>query len=112
MGLFSTIVNGFNNVNTWLDDARDLLNGSLESNEYKELKAQVTDNTVYMDSGRFVSQDEVLKRFHLGNEFQSESHNDVFAPGFDSGDHLHPSEKAYDAMAGAVPAELLQQKKG
>ena len=31
-----------------------------------------------------------------------------FAPGFDSGDHLHPSEKAYNAMAGAVPAELLQ----
>ncbi len=31
-----------------------------------------------------------------------------FAPGFDSGDHLHPSEKAYDAMAGVVPAELLQ----
>ena len=31
-----------------------------------------------------------------------------FASGFDSGDHLHPSEKAYDAMAGAVPAELLQ----
>ena len=83
MGLFSTIVNGFNNVNTWLDDARDLLNGSLESNEYKELKDQVTDNTVFMDSGRFVSQDEVLRRFHLGNEFQSDSHNDVFAPGFE-----------------------------
>lgn len=25
-----------------------------------------------------------------------------FAPGFDSGDHLHPSEKAYEAMARAV----------
>lgn len=31
-----------------------------------------------------------------------------FAPGFDSGDHLHPSEKAYEAMAGCVPAELLK----
>jgi hypothetical protein len=38
MGLFSTIVNGFNDVYTYLDDAKDLLNGSLESNEYKELK--------------------------------------------------------------------------
>lgn len=32
----------------------------------------------------------------------------AFAPGFDSGDHLHPSETAYEAMANAVPIELLQ----
>ena len=32
---------------------------------------------------------------------------EAFAPGFDSGDHLHPSEKAYEAMAGCVPEELL-----
>lgn len=32
----------------------------------------------------------------------------AFAPGFDSGDHLHPSESAYEAMANAVPSELLQ----
>lgn len=31
-----------------------------------------------------------------------------FAPGFDSGDHLHPSEKAYQAMADAVPEDLLK----
>ncbi len=31
----------------------------------------------------------------------------AFAPGFDSGDHLHPSEMAYKAMADAVPEELL-----
>ena len=30
-----------------------------------------------------------------------------FAPGYDSGDHLHPSESAYKAMAYAVPEELL-----
>lgn len=30
-----------------------------------------------------------------------------FAPGFDSGDHLHPSEEAYKAMAAAVPESLL-----
>jgi len=36
--------------------------------------------------------------------------NDIksFADGFDSGDHLHPSESAYKAMAYAVPAELLE----
>lgn len=31
-----------------------------------------------------------------------------FRDGFDSGDHLHPSEAAYKAMAEAVPAELLK----
>lgn len=30
-----------------------------------------------------------------------------FAEGFDSGDHLHPSAKAYEAMAECVPLELL-----
>lgn len=31
----------------------------------------------------------------------------AFAPGFDSGDHLHPSESAYKAMADCVPESLL-----
>lgn len=31
----------------------------------------------------------------------------AFAPGFDSGDHLHPSETAYRAMAAAVPLHRL-----
>ena len=31
----------------------------------------------------------------------------AFAQGYDSGDHLHPSESAYKAMAECVPAELL-----
>ncbi len=30
-----------------------------------------------------------------------------FAPGFDSGDHLHPSETAYKAMADCVPEKLI-----
>lgn len=32
----------------------------------------------------------------------------AFADGYDSGDHLHPSEKAYEAMANAVPSTLLE----
>lgn len=32
----------------------------------------------------------------------------AFASGFDSGDHLHPSEKAYEAMANCIPEELLR----
>lgn len=37
-------------------------------------------------------------------------HPAAFAPGFDSGDHLHPSESAYKAMADCVPEELLCMK--
>lgn len=39
---------------------------------------------------------------------RDESNKSSFAPGFDSGDHLHPSEKAYKAMADSVPTELLK----
>lgn len=35
-------------------------------------------------------------------------HPEAFAEGFDSGDHLHPSELAYKAMANAVPEVILR----
>ncbi len=35
------------------------------------------------------------------------AHPARFAPGFDSGDHLHPSEMAYEAMASFVPLDKL-----
>lgn len=38
---------------------------------------------------------------------RDENHPEAFAQGFDSGDHLHPSEKAYEAMAECVPEELF-----
>lgn len=38
---------------------------------------------------------------------RSDSDPRAFANGFDSGDHLHPSEAAYEAMANAVPEELF-----
>ena len=34
----------------------------------------------------------------------------MFKEGFDSGDHLHPSESAYKAMAQAVPSSILGEK--
>ena len=34
----------------------------------------------------------------------------AFAQGYDSGDHLHPSEKAYERMAAEVPEILLRHK--
>lgn len=36
---------------------------------------------------------------------RDENRPEAFAEGNDSGDHLHPSEKAYEIMAGAIPAE-------
>lgn len=36
------------------------------------------------------------------------AHPAAFAPGFDSGDHLHPSKAAYRAMAEAIPETLLK----
>lgn len=39
------------------------------------------------------------------------AHPAAFAEGFDSGDHLHPSELAYQAMADCVPEELLHPQK-
>lgn len=36
---------------------------------------------------------------------RNENHPEAFAEENDSGDHLHPSEKAYEIMAGAIPAE-------
>lgn len=36
------------------------------------------------------------------------SRPEAFAPGYDSGDHLHPSEAAYKRMAEEVPEELLK----
>ena len=38
---------------------------------------------------------------------RDENHPEAFAEGNDSGDHLHPSEKAYEIMAGAIPAEWV-----
>ena len=39
---------------------------------------------------------------------RDEEHPEAFAPGYDSGDHLHPSEQAYEVMAEAVPECLLR----
>lgn len=38
---------------------------------------------------------------------RDQNHPAAFAPGFDSGDHLHPSRQAYTAMAEAVPKIML-----
>lgn len=39
---------------------------------------------------------------------QDSNKPEMFKQGYDSGDHLHPSEEAYKAMAAAVPKQLLE----
>ena len=38
---------------------------------------------------------------------RDEMHPEAFAEGNDSGDHLHPSERAYEKMAHSIPLELF-----
>lgn len=38
---------------------------------------------------------------------RNESMPEAFADGFDSGDHLHPSELAYEEMANCIPFEMI-----
>jgi len=37
------------------------------------------------------------------------SHPTRFLPAFDSGDHLHPSDAGYQAMANAINLELFER---
>ena len=37
------------------------------------------------------------------------AHPDRLRAGFDSGDHVHPSDAGYAAMAQAVPLQLVEQ---
>ena len=41
--------------------------------------------------------------------FVSNTNPKAFADGFDSGDHLHPSEQAYEAMAQAAAHKVIRQ---
>lgn len=46
------------------------------------------DATQILDAGDFVNKMAIMKRFHFGNEYGSESHNDVFFNGFEDPTHL------------------------
>ena len=46
------------------------------------------DATQILDAGDFVNKMTIMKRFHFGNEYGSESHNDVFFNGFEDPTHL------------------------
>lgn len=46
------------------------------------------DATQILDAGDFINKMAIMKRFHFGNEYGSESHNDVFFNGFEDPTHL------------------------
>ena len=80
---------GISNVNNWINNtALPWINGNGQTDKEKQLSEGITDNTVLYDTGRFVISDEILQRFHLGNEFGSQSNNDVFAMGYDDPTYL------------------------
>ena len=80
---------GISNVNNWINNtALPWINGNGQTDKEKQLSEGITDNTVLYDTGRFVISDEILQRFHLGNEFGSQSNNDVFAMGYEDPTYL------------------------
>lgn len=54
------------------------------------------------------STDEIDGCIDFDLALRSEENPSAFKTGYDSGDHLHPSNRAYKAMADCVPAELLR----
>ena len=92
--------------------AKDLgVNPNTVSKAYQELERN---GIIYSVSGRgcFVAAvDHSAVREGILEDFdkavRDAEHIERFAQGYDSGDHLHPSEEAYEAMANAVPEELF-----
>ena len=107
MSIISAIQKGLGKVSSWTSDVENVL--SANSSERKELKNQVTQSIVdsegapiIFDAGRFINQNDVMKRFHLGNEYGSQSSNTVFTPGFED-----PTRLMFKIEFGEWGASLL-----
>ena len=107
MSIISAVQKGLGKVTSWTSDVENLSSGN--SSERKELKNQVTQSIVdsegapiIFDAGRFINQNDVMKRFHLGNEYGSQSSNTVFTPGFED-----PTRLMFKIEFGEWGASLL-----
>ena len=107
MSIISAVQKGLGKVTSWNSDVENLSSGN--SSERKELKNQVTQSIVdsegvpiIFDAGRFINQNDVMKRFHLGNEYGSQSSNTVFTPGFED-----PTRLMFKIEFGEWGASLL-----
>ena len=84
MGIFSTlkgINKKTNSAYNFLKGFNSLLTGDTKTNE---LEQKVTDSESWiLSSGRFMEQNEIMERFHMGNEYGSGMSSEVFRSGFE-----------------------------
>ena len=84
MGIFSTLKDinkKTNSAYNFLKGFNSLLTGDTKTNE---LEQKVTDSETWpLSSGRFMDQNEIMKRFHMGNEYGTGMSSEVFRSGFE-----------------------------
>ena len=84
MGIFSTlkgINKKTNSAYNFLKGFNSLLTGDSKTNE---LEQKVTDSESWiLSSGRFMEQNEIMERFHMGNEYGTDMSSEVFRSGFE-----------------------------
>ena len=84
MGIFNTlkgINKKTNSAYNFLNEFNSLLTGDTKTNE---LEQKVTDSETWiLSSGRFMEQNEIMERFHMGNEYGTDMSSEVFRSGFE-----------------------------
>lgn len=84
MGIFSTLKSinkKTNSAYNFLKGFNSLLTGDTKTNE---LEQKVTDSESWiLSSGRFMEQNEIMERFHMGNEYGADMPSEVFRSGFE-----------------------------
>ena len=84
MGILNTlkgINKKTNSAYNFLNEFNSLLTGDTKTNE---LEQKVTDSETWpLSSGRFMDQNEIMKRFHMGNEYGTGMSSEVFRSGFE-----------------------------
>ena len=84
MGIFSTLKGlnkKTNSAYNFLKGFNSLLTGDTKTNE---LEQKVTDSESWiLSSGRFMEQNEIMERFHMGNEYGTDMSSEIFRSGFE-----------------------------
>lgn len=75
---------------SWFKKLWNSATGKTDQSGQKDFGSEeaYNDATQILDAGDFINKMAIMKRFHMGNEFGSESHNDVFFNGFEDPTHL------------------------
>ena len=84
MNLFSTvknIVKSSNSAYNFLSEFNSVLTGDTKTSELNE---KVTNSDTWsLPTGRFIEQNEIMERFHMGNEYGTAMSSEVFTSGFE-----------------------------